>query len=230
MKKMMSVLALLFLLTSCAPEPEIEPAESGCNLPYRVWESWEEMKEVLGDHYLYPTYLPEAAKQSRISNQRSWFNSNNRELSADELFFGYVARFWNGNTMDDFIEITATDYGKMNPMNRHRHVPRSLNFPAVLENPERFNEHTVTIGGADIEFFTLYGTLPPPEGTTDLEQWHTYHARNARIVYYTFTIDTVTYFMQWSQYNVEDKYADDEQREGMLRVARSIIEQVMEVE
>jgi len=31
--------------------------------------------------------------------------------------------------------------------------------------------------------------------------------------------------MSWNQYNVEDKYADDEQREEMLKVAKSIIEQ-----
>ena len=42
----------------------------------------------------------------------------------------------------------------------------------------------------------------------------------------------VTYEMQWVRYDVdvEDRYDDEAQREGMLRVATSIIEQVREVE
>ena len=225
MKKLLGTflfLGLLLLFAACtSPDEDTRP-----NLPHRVWESWEEMKEVLGDHYLYPMYLPEYTARSRQFFKISHYNHHDRNWKPDELFFGYIAVFWSGNTMDDFIEIRATDYGRRNRESGNR----SLDFPATLENPARFNEHTVTIGGIDIEFFTLYGTLPPPQGTTELEQWHTYHARNTRVVYYSFTIGTVTYFMQWSQYDVEDKYADDEQREGMLRVAKSIIEQVREVE
>jgi len=222
--KALIALILLLLFTSCGaniPLLGIRP-----NLPFRVWDSWEEMKAVLGDHYLYPTYLPEYAEWSKQSTLRSWYNNSNRRLHADELFFGYVARFWSGDTSDDFIEISATDYERMNA----EPLPRSLDFPAPLRNRERFNDHIVTIGGVDINFFTLYGVFFAFDGHPDPDDQHHYHTRNARVVYYTFTIDSITYFMQWSQYNVDDKYADDAQREEMLRVATSIIEQAREVE
>ena len=60
MRKTLTVLALLILLVACTPEL---PRHGG-NLPYRVWESREEMREVLGDHYLFPTYLPGVAERS----------------------------------------------------------------------------------------------------------------------------------------------------------------------
>ena len=88
MKKVLTALASLFLLTACTPQP-------GGNLPYRVWESWEEMKEVLGDHYLFPTYLPEVTEQSEHVNKRSDFNNVPRDSNSDELFFGYGVSYWS---------------------------------------------------------------------------------------------------------------------------------------
>ena len=209
-------LVLLLLFAACtSPDGGIRP-----NLPYRVWESWGEMKEVLGDHYLYPTYLPEATERSEHVFLGSGYNSINRELDAEELFFGYYA-FYHSNDRDDSISIRATDYGRWND----EFVPRS---PGTLESSGYFNKHTVTIGGIDIQFSSHYSTFIPPD--ISLDEWNIYHPRNARMVYYSFEIGTVTYFMHWTQFNVEDKYADDEQREGMLRVAKSIIEQVREVE
>ena len=221
MKKMMSVLALLLLLTSCAPEPEIEPAEGGSVISHRVWESWAEMKEVLGDHYLYPTYLPEVADHSERPILRSWFIGGDREGDADELFFGYSASF-RSEEGDNSILIRVIDIERRRGPWAHLGILYDM-----FKDSPRFNEHIVTKNGVDITFASYFAIPPPPDwwySTSD--EWYKYHARNGRAILYSFKIGTVTYEMSWVQFNVEDKYADDEQREGMLRVARSIIEQV----
>jgi len=214
MRKTLIVPALLLLLVACTPEPELVDGGEG-SLPYRVWQSWEEMKEVLGDHYLYPTYLPEVAMGSENPSLSSWYENPDRTLHSDELFCGYLAFFPINNRTNDSIAMQVTDYERQTFV-----MPRLSDLPSYhdrFRHGERFNEHTVTIGGVEIEFSSFYVAFHP-------------QARRGRAVLCTFTIDTVTYRMSWVQYDVEDKYADDEQREGMLRVARSIIEQVMEVE
>ncbi|MCL2355912.1 MAG: hypothetical protein FWC70_01975 [Defluviitaleaceae bacterium] len=231
MKKMLLVPVLLLLFVACTPRPESELPTGGGNLPYRVWASWEEMKEVLGDHYLYPTYLPAVTALSERPSMRSWFNNVDRTLVADELFHEYLAVFPGNDRMSDEITISATD------LERRRFViPRSPDFPPVLvpfnggfQEEHRFNEHIVTIDDINIEFVSFFAVFSP-EGTFDRDEWFRYHPRNGRAVLYTFIIDTVTYEMSWVQFNVEDSHDDSEQREGMLRVATSIIEQVREVE
>ena len=183
----------------------------------RNWRNWEEMKHALGNHYLFPTYLPEVTERSLHVSKRPGINSGSRNRSNDELFFGYSV-FYHGGRNDDAIVISAIDIERMDD-----DLPLSdyAMYESSLYERVRFNEHTVTLGGIDIEFFSVYGTFIPPDVNPD--EWNTYHPRTGRIVHYTFTIDTVIYVMSWIQYDVEDKYADDEQREGMLRVAKSII-------
>jgi len=243
MKKLLSTflffvsLAIVFVMTTaCTPSQQETLGENpmprgGGNLPYRVWQSWDEMKEVLGDHYLYPTYLPEFAQQSEHQSMRSWFNNIDRELGADELFFGYAISY-RGGSKDDSLAINATDFGRRS--SAYDDLMQALadaNAPYIEPQIyERFNEYTVTVGGIEISFFSIYTTIPPPEWTTNPDEWHTYHPRNSRRVHFVFAIDAVTYEAVWIQYNVEDKYADNEQRDGLLRVAKSIIEQVREIE
>jgi len=213
-KTIIALVALLIplgiLLCSCQPAK---------NLPYRVWESWDEMKEVLGDHYLYPTYLPEYTRQSKQTSKQSEYNDVPRDSAADELYYRYLVYYTSGNTMDDFMGISATDHNRKNVA-----PPPNLGSPRERHDYEQFHEHTVTVDDVDIEFYSSYETLPLQEGF-DPDEWFEHHARNARTVSYSFQINTVTYTMSWVQYNVEDKYADDEQREEMLKVAKSIIEQ-----
>ena len=185
--------------------------------------------EVLGDHYLYPTYLPEAAERSEHVSMGSSFNAGSRNRESDELFFGYFVRFHSGGR-NDTISIGASDSERRNVV--------FDNWPRVPDYAEReqrlleemfseriqFNEHIVTIGGVDITFNSLYEVHRPRPPANP------YHPQNRRTVYYAFTIDTVTYTMTWVQFDVEDKYADDELHEAMLRVATSIIEQVRKVE
>jgi len=215
---------LLLLFTACGaniPWLGIRP-----NLPYRVWESWAEMQEVLGDHFLYPTYLPEVAMRSEHILKISDYNHVPRHAESTALFFGYYV-IYRGDPKDDFMFISAFDVERMN---------NNLSWPFsdyaahedLLHERERFNNYIVTAGGIDISFFSVYGTFIPMGESSD--EWNIYHPQTARIVHYTFTIDTVTYEMSWVQHDVDDKYADDAQREGMLRVATSIIEQVREVE
>ena len=227
MKKMLCMSAALLLLTSCTP-PDLT---LGGNLPYRVWQSWEEMKEVLGDHYLYPTYMPEVTQRSEHVFRDSYYNLVPRDSSSDELFFGWSV-YYHSDWRDDSISIFATDDGRKNviwPSNN----PFPVRIHSFIRESDRFNEHTVTIGGIDIEFTSFFATVPPPEWWHHTpDEWYKNHARTARAVIYVFEIDTVTYEMQWVQYDVdvEDRYDDEAQREGMLRVATSIIEQVREVE
>ena len=228
MKKALIVPVLLFLLAACTP-PEPEDDRLGGIPLYRVWASWEEMKEVLGDHYLYPTYLPEATERSENPLLQSRHTRGGRERDADELFFGYFALFPGADRMGDEITIQAVDFERRNTV-----APLSpilllyVPFDARFQVEDRFNEHTVTIGGVDIEFVSFYADFSPDEHHPNPDEWFRCNPRNGRAVLYIFTIDTVTYRMSWIQNNVEGKYADDEQREGMLRVARSIIEQVKE--
>ncbi|MCL2355911.1 MAG: hypothetical protein FWC70_01970 [Defluviitaleaceae bacterium] len=199
------------------------------NLPYRVWWSWDEMKEGLGDHYLYPTYLPEVAERSERVSMRSDYNVGSRNRESDELFFGYSVRF-SGDWQDDVIYIGAEDGERRNSVfDNARLRPdyaerREMLLEEIFYERTWFNEHTVTVGGIDIAFNSLYEVYRP----SPFE--HADRALNRHTIGYTFTIDTVTYWMSWVQLNVEDKYADDEQREVMLRVAVSIIEQVREIE
>ena len=219
MKKTLTILASLLLFTACTPSP----TPLGTNLPYRVWEGWEEMKEVLGDHYLYPTYLPEVVERNENPFLHSWYNSSDRKLDADELFYGYSTSFWSLGRTSYSITIQGRDFERQRfTIPTSAPVPRDGRF----QENDRFNEHTVTIGGVDIEFVSFYAEFPP-EGTSDPDEWLRYQLLNGRAILYSFKIGTVTYEMSWIQYNVEDKYADDEQREAMLRVARSIIEQVV---
>ena len=256
MRKTLTALALLLLLVACTPE-ELTIYRGGP--PRRHWESWEEMKEVLGDHYLYPTYLPEFTARSEHAFKHSDFNNVPRDSKSDELFFGYFVRF-SGDWQNDSMFISVADSERNNSvfdaLERDEIIRRYGDLPEeellrklelrrleqrtqrdnLLHERERFNEHVVAAGGIDILFFSVYGLLrpyplpPPPREQDFLDEWYRYHPRNVRIVHGTFTIDTITYEIEWSQYNVDDKYADDEQREGMLRVAKSIIEQVAEVE
>jgi len=228
MKKALLVPVLLLLLAACTPQPE--PLIGG-NLPYRVWASWEEMKEVLGDHYLYPTYLPEVTALSERPSMRSWFNNIDRASDADELFFGYSALFLGNDRMSDTIIISATDFERQGFV-----IPRSPDSPPFLvplhgrfQEEHRFNEHSVIIGDIDIAFTSFFAYFPP-DRTVDPDEWFMHYARNGRAVLYTFIIDTVTYEMSWVQFNVEDGHDDSKQRDGMLRVAMSIIEQVREME
>ena len=232
MKKLLGTflfLVLLLLFAACtSPDEDTRP-----NLPYRVWESWEEMKEVLGDHYLYPTYLPEVTQRSEYIFKLSDYNGVPRDRMSNELFSGYMAFFSGGNRMDDSITIQATDFERINyiPVPRASDIiPFLVPFDGRFQDSYRFNEHIVTIGGIDIEFVSLYTVSPPPIWNPDPDEWFRYYLQNGRAVLYTFKIDNVTYRMSWVQNEVKDKYADDEQREGMLRVAKSIIEQVREVE
>ena len=104
-------------------------------------------------------------------------------------------------------------------------APFVVPFHGRFQDSDLFNEHTVTIGGIDIEFVSFYSVFSPDGEHPNPDEWYRYNARNGKAVLYTFKIGTVTYEMSWVRHNVEDKYADDEQREGMLRVAKSIIEQ-----
>jgi len=226
MKKALLVPMFLLLFVACTPQPEPE-LPTGGNLPYRAWASWEEMKEVLGDHYLYPTYLPDIAGLKERPVRTSWYRDIDTTLDADELFYGYSVMYW-GDRKDDRIYISATDgerRGVRYPPWPGRYAP----FEDLLHEGERFNENTVTVGGIAVSFFSAYGALPPPDWTTDPD-WHAYRPHNARIVNYTFTIGAVTYEMSWVQFNVEDGHDDSEQQAEMLRVATSIIKQVREVE
>jgi len=230
-------LAIVFIMTTACTSSQQETLGKtqipggGVRKLYRVWQSWDEMKEVLGDHYLYPTYLPEFTQWSEQPFMRSWFNSTDRELGADELFYGYDVSYWGGRK-DDIFGISATDYGRRRSI--FDDIMQSLeDFNSLHGEPllyERFNSHAVIIGGIEIIFFSMYRTLTPPQGTTDLDAWYTYQPRNYRRVHFAFTIDAVTYEASWTQHNIEDRYADDESREGLLRIAKSIIEQVREIE
>jgi len=217
---------LLILLAACTQQPPPEVLR-GPNLPYRVWASWEEMKEVLGDHYLYPAYLPEAIKRDEHVFKFSDYNFVPRDSDSDTLFFGYGVHY-HSNRQNDSIFISATDE------NRNAHQPSNVMFPVPFhgrfQESDRFDEHAVTIGDIDVEFASFYAVFPPPDGESNPDVWFRHHARNGRAILYTFEIDAVTYKMSWVQFNVEDKHDDNELREAMLRVARSIIEQVREVE
>jgi len=217
MKKVLIVPALLLMLVACTPPL----TQLGGQLPYRVWESWEEMKEVLGGHYLYPTYLPEFAVQSENPFLVSWYNDMGRELDADELFHGYSAEF-RCVRQNASIFISATDFEKVNN-NLIRPPFSDSAYETALPERERFNEHIATLNGIDISFFSVYGTFT--FSARSPEEQSTYYHQNARIVHCAFKIDTVDYRISWVQYDVDDKYADDAQREGLLRVATSIIEQ-----
>ena len=229
----MLLFALLFLFAACTQD---EP-EWGGELPYRVWQSREEMKGALGDHYLYPTHLPETTLRSDDVFKSSWYNPIPRDSKSGELFFGYSVYYYS-DWPNDRIFIRATDYGRM--IQHYSRYNTASDIPPLtptivpgdirFQSNDRFNEHTVTIGGIDIKFTSFYALSPLPEGQIDPDEWFRYRARNGRAVLYEFKIDTVIYRMSWTQNNVEDKYADDEQREGMIRVAKSIIEQVREIE
>jgi len=225
-KTIIALVALLIplgiLLCSCQPAK---------NLPYRVWESWDEMKEVLGDHYLYPTYLPEYAGRSKQATLRSYYNHIDRDLEADKLFHGYTVLYSGGSSKDDLIFIRANDGKRQNYVETYPSdlPPFVVPYDGRFQDSDHFYERIVTVGSIDIEFIIFYGEFSPDEGF-DPDEWYEHHARNGRAVLYSFQIDTVTYTMTWTQYNVDDKNAYDEQREEMLKVAKSIIEQVAEVE
>jgi len=226
MKKTLLVLAVLLLFTGCGGRLFGEPS-----VPFRVWESWEEMLEVLGECYLFPTYLPEFTSRSANVSKMSWYNPAPRDGISDMWHFEYFVHYL-GDSSDDRLFISATDLKRRDGILDD--ILRSLQSLGdfIIDEPliERFNEHTISIGGVDIAFYSVYNTLLPPQWITDYDEWRAHHPQNMRRVYSTFTIDAVTYGVIWTQFNIEYKYADDEQREGLLRVATSIIEQAREIE
>jgi len=185
MKKALLAVAILLLFTGCGnqwllPEP---------NLPYRVWHSWEDMKEVLGDYLLFPTYLPEVTEQSRYVFKTSDFSRRpRRPWRFGEVYIQYEVHIqyfdtYLENRMSDSMYIAAFN---VNRTNIDTSILLSSEFhERFLHDSRKFNEHTITIGGIDIAFFSVYGTFGR-------------YLRNARIVHYTFKIDNVLYVMSWT--------------------------------
>jgi len=215
---LMTLLIILsLLLCSCAP-----------GLPYRVWESWDEMKETLGDHYLYPTYLPEFTKTRSVilvSNYNyypliPWAIG----VSGDKQYFGYWSDYWGEYISDglstDTFRFNACDYERV----RERTDETSMSFSAEpfvhRYDYEVFNEITETLDGIDIMFVTKYvNPMEHRDIATDIPM------SNRRSVFIDFKLDGISYSAVITQYDIEEKYADDEPREELLKVAKSIIEQ-----
>ena len=215
MKKIIAVLMILFctLFTACAPAN---------SLPYKVWADWDEMKEALGDHYLYPTYLPECTEVSEYLYLQSDYNYNPlnpkgdgtydpQTYPEDDPYYGYWASFSSNVGSVNFV---ACDYGKMKS---GTHEPVSKSF--MYDGYETFHEITESINGIEVNFVTKYveaGFTPTNIPTS-----------SGRIVFAEFEYNGIAYSARLTQYDVgvDDKYADGEVKEELLTVATSIIEQ-----
>ena len=209
MKKAIIALALILctLFTACAPANSV---------PYKVWADWDEMKEALGDRYLYPTYLPECTETSEDIFLASDYNyyptnpdgtwSHPLSLNDPDLYFGYGVSY-NSNNAEINFSFYVCDYEK-------RRVASTATSPFGLEI---FHEITELVNGTEVNFVTKYvdasfsiTSIPEP---------------NRRVVCADFSNNGITYSMSISQYGVDDKYADDVPKEELLKVAKSIIEQ-----
>lgn len=80
---------------------------SGCepNLPYKVWDDFEQMKIDIGDHFLYPTYIPK-----EIDNIicQSWYNSTLFKERAKEPYYGYYCYAYT-NSGYPIFSLSAND-------------------------------------------------------------------------------------------------------------------------
>jgi len=232
MKRILLALTALLLLTGCGSRWPF----SGGNLPYRVWESWEEMQEVLGDYLLFPTYLPEVTQYSENVFKSSEFYRRPRGWGRGEVYIEYFVLYLSDRPHDT-VSISAYGAGTAMRISDTLERGHPLDSPPSyvssriwFQESDRFDEHIVLIGGIDVRFELFFATSLPAADYHNLENWHKFNARNGRAIRFSFTIDAITYRMSWTQYNVEDKYAYREQYESATRVATSIIEQVREIE
>lgn len=218
MKKLLLFAALLIPLTACFLLPK--PANS---MPYRVWKDWDEMKEVLGDDYLYPTYLPECTKGKVVflASMYNYYPTNpdgtDRRLDPDDpdLYYSYNAAYHSSDYSNDRFYFTAIDY------NRYREGWSSTT--SDNDYYEVFHVIIETLNGIDVEFRTRYREYINENSADSI-------IPNTMIVSAIFTYNDITYGTNITQFDVEDKYADSEQREELIKVAKSIIEQNMEDE
>jgi len=211
---LMTLLIILsLLLCSCA---------SG--LPYRVWESWDEMKETLGDHYLYPTYLPEFIDEQSV-HLESWYNfypinpdgsyiPYNPTQDNEAMFYGYWAMCWVDSTDPYSLRFNACDY----EIKRDKTSISFINSPNIVGNyDEILYETTELISNIAVEIVTKYaGSRESSVG---------YIVPNKRTVFIDFEFNSIVYSAIITQRDVTNKYADDEHRDELLKIAKSIIKQ-----
>lgn len=69
------IIMVMLLLTSCG------------STPYKTWEEFEQMKKDVGDHFLYPTYIPDGLSLT----SESWYNSTLFKERAKNPYYGYTS-------------------------------------------------------------------------------------------------------------------------------------------